>query len=615
MTNTLTDSKRNLLAALLIAVAGLILYLNTINHPFVYDDLVIIRDNRNLDDIRNFRKLFTHDYFSVSGERSYRPVSTALAFADVAIGGRKPAVFRATSIAVHLAAGIFVFLSLLMLTKRRPLAFLAALFFVLHPIQTEAVNGASFIEDPLSAMFFFAAFYLFLKGVARGGGLVRYAMSAALYLFAMFAKESAIVLPVAALAADWAFRRDEKFIVVAKKQAPAYLMYAAAAVFYVVVRFIVLVNRQPGALAGYEAGGPVHAFAGAAAVLLEYFKLFFYPARLSIEHCPGLPAGLADWRVASGIAAFAALLILGAALRRSNPAAAFGSLFFAVNFLPVSGIVPFGGVMAERYMYLPSFGLCLFTIALFMPESVRTGDAAKKAEKWNVIFSVCFIVIYGITAFQRNYVWRDELYLWRSAIDVCPASSRAQTNYGRRMLEVSAAPKDVDVAEAHLEKAVRLDPANYEAALALGTAYLRSGDPEGAVTAFEKAYESHPTNDVRYNLGIALNAAGRPREALLYLNEIFRTQPEWPAALYLCGNAYLKSADFRNAERMYRRVLELDPGMTEAKGNLSIVYMQTGREGEAELLLNDILKSDPKNIYAIKNMEIIRLRRSAPKPK
>jgi Flp pilus assembly protein TadD len=548
----------------------------------------------------------------MSAERSYRPVATALAFFDVAAGGRRPVVFRATSIAVHLAAGFLVFLVLLRLTRKRSLAALTALFFLLHPIQTEAVAGISFIEDPLAALFFFAAFYAHLRSGGAGRRRLWMAAAAVSYLFAVFSKESAGLFPAAALLADWVFKGDGKFSAILRKNWKVYALYTAAASFFLIVRFLIIVNPQHGAAAGYTAGGPARAMAASAAVFLEYVKLFFYPARLSLEHCPGVSAGWSDWRVWVGAAAAAALVSFGIATRGSNAAAAFGALFFVLNFLPVSGIIPFGGLMAERYMYLPSFGLCLFTIGLFMRQNPGSEKSNPVLEKWNVIFSVCFILIYGILAAQRNHVWRDEIYLWQSALKECPASSRVQTNYGRRLLEIAKNPDDSADAERHLEEAVRLDPKNYEAMLALGTAYWRSGQTESALEMYEQAYKEHPSNDVRYNLALILNSSGRQREALIYLTDIMKTQPDWPAAVYLLGNTYLKTDDFENAKAQYLRALSLKPDMSEAMGNLAVVYMKTGEPAKAEALFLRIFKREPNNAYAKRNLEIIRKTRAAP---
>jgi len=63
--------RKNIYIAALLVLAGLLIYLNSIGNHFVYDDLVVIRDNTHLDNLRNLKYFFSNDYFVISGERTY----------------------------------------------------------------------------------------------------------------------------------------------------------------------------------------------------------------------------------------------------------------------------------------------------------------------------------------------------------------------------------------------------------------------------------------------------------------------------------------------------------------------------------------------------------------
>jgi len=588
---------------LLLILAGLLFYANSLGNNFVYDDLVIIRDNQRLDDLRNLKSLFTRDYFDVSGERSYRPAATALAFLDVAAGGRKPLVFHATSVAIHILNGIFIFLILLSLTGRRPMSALAALFFLLHPIQTEAVNGASFIEDPLSALFFLAALAAYLKYRAARRPGAFYALSAALYLLAMLAKEGAAMLPFAIILVEWSFRGESRFAAALKTRWKALAGYAAVACFYAVVRFILFANKQAGAAPEYPGGDLIHTIPMAAAAFLKYTSMFFYPQGLSVEHCFFSSVEYSGIYAVAAAVVIAAIIIFSVLIRRKDAAASFGALFFLLNLAPVSNILPFGALMAERYVYLASIGLCVFTVALLMPRSGKGGAEGRRQEKWNVIFVVCFTLIYGMFTVQRNFAWRDDLYIWRSALKVCPASSRAHTNYARRLLELTNDPAEIREAISHLEAAAQQDPDHYEALLALGTAYWRIGRPRLSESAYLEAYRVHPTNDVRYNIALLYNQIGAPRKALGYLKEIVVTQPKWIAARYLLGNTYLKTGEPDKARVEYLYVLSIEPGHVEARGNLGVIALESGDWRAAESCLRGILRKHPDNKYALENLK------------
>jgi tetratricopeptide (TPR) repeat protein len=51
----------------------------------------------------------------------------------------------------------------------------------------------------------------------------------------------------------------------------------------------------------------------------------------------------------------------------------------------------------------------------------------------------------------------------------------------------------------------------------------------------------------------------RPLEALRTLEPVLEAQPEAPSVLLLAGRAFFHSAQLRNAQRTFERLLELDP--------------------------------------------------------
>src|SRR5712692_6760430 len=76
-----------------------------------------------------------------------------------------------------------------------------------------------------------------------------------------------------------------------------------------------------------------------------------------------------------------------------------------------------------------------------------------------------------------------------------------------------------------------------------------------------------------FNLGVALERAGRPEAAKAY-SEALRLRPN-DAALHLnLGVAYQESGDRGKAKASYERALELDPNSTTALWNLALVLEQ-----------------------------------------
>ncbi len=56
-----------------------------------------------------------------------------------------------------------------------------------------------------------------------------------------------------------------------------------------------------------------------------------------------------------------------------------------------------------------------------------------------------------------------------------------------------------------------------------------------------------------------------------------------PAEVFLAlGSAYFRSGSLQDAEREYRQAIEINPKFGEAHNNLAVVYMMTGRYGQAD---------------------------------
>ena len=73
-------------------------------------------------------------------------------------------------------------------------------------------------------------------------------------------------------------------------------------------------------------------------------------------------------------------------------------------------------------------------------------------------------------------------------------------------------------AENYFEQAVAGNPASFDGWNALGSVRGSQGDPEAAIEAWERALQINPMAlQVIYNLGVAHAQAGRPAQAVAYL--------------------------------------------------------------------------------------------------
>ncbi len=141
---------------------------------------------------------------------------------------------------------------------------------------------------------------------------------------------------------------------------------------------------------------------------------------------------------------------------------------------------------------------------------------------------------------------------------------------GRLVKEGAAAEKEsrLKAAVASYEKAVKADPASYEASEALGMAAIKSEEYGVALEAFHHALALDPESpNARYSYAWALDKKEYYQDAANELEKLLARHPDETRAHLLLGNLYsqkLGQPDF--ARGHYRKVLEQDPGNAQAPG-------------------------------------------------
>jgi tetratricopeptide (TPR) repeat protein len=201
----------------------------------------------------------------------------------------------------------------------------------------------------------------------------------------------------------------------------------------------------------------------------------------------------------------AALLALVAVAWRRAPLVAFAAAWVVVMYLPLANVVPLGPhFIAERYLYVPSFGLCL--LAALALERLRPRVPAV------VTGIVVLLVAAGaVRAATRVRDWRDSLSLWTAAARVVPeGSGRIHAELGLALSQAGRSEEAI----AEFERSLAVGPEKADTQSNLGFELLKLGRAEEAIPHFARALEIWPNPVFHYNLGSALLKAGRLEEAL-----------------------------------------------------------------------------------------------------
>lgn len=163
------------------------------------------------------------------------------------------------------------------------------------------------------------------------------------------------------------------------------------------------------------------------------------------------------------------------------------------------------------------------------------------------------------------------------------------------------ADDDLSIAEELVRKAIELDESSAIAFARLGWTLGFLADRDRTIEAFEKALDLDPSNaEVWHSYGETLNRLALPVEALRRLETAFGIDsyapPSWEFAR---GHSRILLQDYDQALEYLLPVLDRVPGFIPARVQLTRLYAETDRLGEAADMVASIRKLAPR--YRMEN--------------
>jgi len=444
---------RNIAAVIVIVAVCHLAYWNALSGPFQFDDNYQV-NNR---DIRNV--LDPETIWNVSRLRVVLVYTFAINFA---IGGMNPWNYHYTNLLIHAGNAILIFFLGGMILRRllgggaegeaddsaerAPVnlaAFLAALFFTVHPLMTEGVTYISGRSSSLCALFGLLAILLYLRGrtAARERSAAMYIVFAFLFcVLAMFTKESGAVIPLIIVLVEYFcfLRRRTNSLPAALgtrgllciSPFTAMLALAAGYVAYRLWKYGVLSSGGEGNLS-------IPYLLTQFKVWPRYIGAMFFPIWLNIDHRVPLANGLSADILISMVLILA---LMAAAIIRMHGKGHRGLVSFAVfwmaaSLIPTSSIFYLRDAMAERHMYFPSIGLFLlggYVIAMAL-NIARSLWAKRRLAPYLPVLAL--LGVFGFMTYERNTLYSDHLKLWLNVRNQEPSSYRATYSCGLGWLE------------------------------------------------------------------------------------------------------------------------------------------------------------------------------------
>jgi hypothetical protein len=329
-------------------------------------------------------------------------------------------------------------------------AFADSLLWLLHPLHVEAVAWIASVPEMGCGFFYLLAFLLFLRAEKAGSGRVaHHALAVLANLPALFFKEAAFSFPLL-LIAYWFFFSD--VVETWRSKAAWWGMYVAAAVVYSAAR-IAAFGHFSGAAHFWKIQPKISA--AAIALLGQHAKLFFWPVHLNVFHNfdPG-PSLRSLWPWLTLL-----VLVAAGAQRKRQPVLGFLVTWWAVTLLPWLDVRLLSfPLLAERFSYLPSVGICLALAYLglgLLPQQLP-----------RVWLAPVVLLLLGLVmrfwCFQDVRAvpnWRSNETLFGYSLNVAPDASLVRIYHG---LDLQYRQQNPEAARKEFETALRLNQASFE---------------------------------------------------------------------------------------------------------------------------------------------------------
>jgi len=601
---------------LLLAALTLALYNPVNHHPFVnYDDDRYVTENLHI------RQGLTGDTLRWSltstEQANWHPLTWISHALDVSLYRMSAGGHHFSSVLLHAANVVLLYLLLVWATGRFGPSLFVALLFAVHPLQVESVAWIAERKNVLCTMFFLLALWAY-GWYSRKRSWGRYLAVVALFAAALAAKPMAITLPFVLLLIDyWPGRQA------ARQESPSWWRLIAEKI----PLFAMSAGSATITMIAQRAGGAVRAVsqfpirvrvANAVCAYAAYLWKAAWPASLAPLY-PHPGNAISAWKVWIS----AALLIAISSLVwrfRDRRYLVVGWLWYLGTLVPVIGVVQVGdAAMADRYTYIPMIGVFVMLAFGLADLAGRRSQAYSTALQMQpgmgqphplspltVPAVLALIALTWGTHRQIGY-WNSNIDLWSHTLAVTRNNFIAEDNLGGAYILEG---KEED-AHPHFEAAARINPldpmshsnlgtycqthgriqeaiAQYQTAIALtsdasllaqtyanlGSAQRALGDDSDARQSFVQSLRLNPMQfNAWLGLGLIQQKRGNIGDAITDLSRSVEIQPTAEAYFEL-GRMLTQTGHIPEAIDAYTEALKLAPGLTEAQQALNSLHQQ-----------------------------------------
>jgi len=485
-------------------------------------------------------------------------------------------------------------------------------------------------------MFYIMSMYFYVKARVAAHRWIRtlfIIMSVVTFILALGAKENAVLLPLSLLFLE---------ILLIQESPGSWLRKGMGIALpgIIIVLVLCLAFLYSGTIdffsffAAYEDRpfSLVERLLTEARVVVFYVSLLLYPisSRFSIAHSFQVSTSLfSPVSTFLSVLCILGLLTLSVLLAKKRPLISFSILFFFLNHLIESTVLPLE-IVFEHRNYIPSMFFFLpWAIGLCRLLDVFSNN--RHMAKLLTIFTVIVVVAMGHATYLRNFIWKNDWTLWADAAQKAPDQYRVHHNLGlfyrergywreainefQRALvckefhvEGETLPThfqlarlfdelgDHETARFHYENVLRINPAYPQALGNLASIYDGEGQQAKADEYLLRAMKADPHNPyTNFNMGLYCLRTGKPREAFDYFNEAKKEKDIRQASARYMGIVLKQMGRLGLASIYLSESVNLDPDDTIARLHLLEIYLRSGDSARSKEVSAEIISSMTRN--------------------
>jgi len=644
------DERKSALALLAVAVvAAALIYLNSLDGDFVYDDECLVVTNGA---VRSLSWANIKHIFSTNINGTYRPLRVLSYALDFRAWGRNPFRFHLTNLAFHVANTILLFGLVFLVFGDYLAAALVALLFAVHPMQSECVVWISGRKDVQGMFFLLLALIFYILWRKHGTHRSLFlGISLFAYALGLLTKEHNVVLVGLLFLYEFCEARSIRGRAILRASVRA-LPFVLLTVLFLYIYFGISGGR--GRLHGYHGGTPYATVLLIIKAMGFYIAKILFPLRLSVDYGTfAVPRSALSPAVIASACVCVAMVVAAVLCVRRAPWVTFGIGWFFIVISPVSNLVPIVTKVAERYLYMSAAGIHIavaFALYKWLKTTRQSGSLLRR--KVALGLTVALFAMLACRVVLRNEDWANERTLWTAVLRRAPRSDDAHYTLGRFYQAVGKASRDKAVrgtcfaiAESHFKLCFRFNP-RYGRALVglahlrldsgkdspeverlllkaaeigrndgivqadLGWYYFQRQQYEKAVRFYKRAIEAEPFQSAFYkDLGRSHLHAEKPDAAIEVFRQLLARNPTAVWILGDIGSAYLFKNDYPRAVRVLRKALRYYPMNKFIAHNLAYAYEQIGEYGAALSVYKRVMRNYPDTIeYLLPRRNVVALK-------